>query len=529
MFGLEMIKPLLLVLILAGGLRFANLTFDSLWLDESYQTVIEAYGNGLPDLSNPKSEAFLFVPGKVSSCHNVLTNFRRVDPLCPPLYAILINRWLSLLGGSDYTLRAFSALCSILSVAAIYLFGSSLLGKRPALYAAILQTISPFDIYYAQEARMYSLVALCAILSGGSLLFLCLKKKDLKKSLFFALVYIITTWALINTHYTQLFVWCSFIILTALVFSISRKDLLTLALLIASNFCVVIFSLPWFSLFSQAAASRTASFYVTRQSTVFWPFWALFVRLPFNWLTFLAGKKVMVWAVPSYFTSACLIAYSPLAALRKCPLKLWQAMAKYLPNFPETKDEYFTLLLLLFWSIIPATMIWLLDVTEMRKVIEISRYLMGTAPAIFLIAGYSASRMEGKKYFPILLIAHIIFCLANNAYMHIIPQRENWRAVAQTIEHVCRANEVLLVSPYYNIVCLDRYLHNPLRQIGVSPTLGEAVLKNITHRLSLQTFWVLSAQEGDAIFNIIPSQYKIAQEYDFQHALHLRQYFSGSK
>jgi hypothetical protein len=135
--------------------------------------------------------------------------------------------------------------------------------------------------------------------------------------------------------------------------------------------------------------------------------------------------------------------------------------------------------------------------------------------------------MENKKYFYLLLIAHSLFCLTNNAYMHIVPQRENWRAMAQTIEHVCGADEALFVCPYYNIVCLDRYLHYPLRQIGISPDQKKAQLAKIMD--NKQKFWMLSAQQGDTIFNVIPSDYKIAQRYDFPHALHLREYSLGSK
>ncbi len=501
-----MTKAFLLVLILAGGLRLASLTFDSLWLDESYQTVVEAYGNGLPGLLNAKNEAFLYKPGQVASCKSVLANFRHVDPLCPPLYAILLNRWLTVCGGSDYALRSFSVLCSLLSIAAIGLFGTLLLGKRPGLYAALLQAISPFDIYYAQEARMYSLATLCAVVCGGSLLYLCTRKKS-AMTLFFAVLYIISTWALINTHYTQLPIW-AFAVATVFVLAITSKDLMFLGYTLACNVFVLLLSIPWVSLFCQAAALRTAAFYVIRQGSWQWPFWALIVRLPFNWLTFLIGKKLMLWAIPGYLTAGWLIGYFILLVFKK-------------------KNQSLTLLLLVLWSIVPAIMIWLLDVVEMHRVIEIPRYLIGTAPAIFLIAGYAAADMEKKKYFLPFLIAHTIFCLANNAYMHIVPQRENWQAVARTIEHVRRPDEPLFVSPYYNIVCLDRYLHYPLRQIGAGSACGGGRLENMIN--NTQAFWVLSAQEGDTIFNIIPERYKIAQTYDFMHALHLKEYILRSK
>jgi len=531
-----MMKPLLLVLILAGGLRFASLTFDSLWLDESYQTVVEAYGNGLPDLFNATGETFLFKPGEVANYSSLLANFRQVDPLCPPLYAILINRWLTIFGGSDFALRAFSVLCSLLSIASVYFWGCALLTKRCGLYAALLQAISPFDIHYAQEARMYSLVALSASLAGGSLLYLCLRYSHMQskasRRFLFAFIYTISTWALVNTHYTQLFTWCAFVILAGLVFFIVRADMPLLAYVAASNLCIIVLSIPWFSFFSQAATLQTASFYIIRHSNLLWPFWALLIRIPFNWLVFLAGKKVMLWAVPVYVTSACLIAYPLLAISRAAGKKSWQALTRRLSD-TAVDHQYIVLYMLILWSLLPAILIWLFDVLETHKVIEVPRYVMGTMPAIFLIAGYSLYRMENKKFFLPLLMAHSIFCFANNAYMHIVPQRENWRVVAQTIERVCQLQTPILVSPYYNIVCLDRYLHYPLRQIGVSSVLGAVRLESIIDNMSNsnksngkseQAFWVLSAQEGDTIFDIVPRRCKIVQKYDFPHALHLRQY-----
>lgn len=105
-----MLKAFFFVLILASGLRFTALTFDSLWLDENYQTVVESYGNNLPDLLNPEGKAFIYKSDNPASVHNVLTRFRKVDPLCPPLFAVCMNRWITAFGGSDFALRGFAVL-----------------------------------------------------------------------------------------------------------------------------------------------------------------------------------------------------------------------------------------------------------------------------------------------------------------------------------------------------------------------------------------------------------------------------------
>ncbi len=523
-----MLKSLILVLLLASGLRFTALTFDSLWLDESYQTVVESYGNPLPDLFNPTLQTFIYTPEKPASIKTVLSNFRKVDPLCPPLYAILMNRWLTIFGGNDFSLRAFSALCSVLSIAATYIFGASLLGKRAGLFAALLQAISPFDIAYAQEARMYSLSTLLATLSGGSFLSLCLKPRS-SASFLLSIIYILATCALVNTHYTQIFFW-AFTILSGFAIAIFRKDLYLFSLVLASNICIGILFIPWLSLFMQAASVRTASFYVARQPSFFWPIWAFFIRIPFNWLVFLAGKKVMLWASPAYITALAIIAYAakPLIDNFK-ELKANKANRDNTTlNQTDSNLNLLPVLMIFAWAILPAAMVWTMDIIESHRVIEISRYVIGTAPAIFLLGGYSLSLLFTKKIFFPLLISHSIFCLSNNAYLHIIHQKENWREIANQIEQNIKPNEILYVSNYYNILCLDRYLHQPLPQIGISPALGTAGVQKIFHDTANKsisnTFWVLSAQEGDAIFSLIPQEYTIIEQRDFGHALHLKHY-----
>src|SRR5277367_3424875 len=129
----------LLIFILAVCLRFTGITFDSLWLDEGYQTVVESYGNPLPDLFNWQADRVLYRFEKPAAPSDVLKHFREVDPLCPPLYALAMNRWLTVFGGTDLALRAFSATVSSLSIVAIWAFGTAILGPPAGAFAALIQ------------------------------------------------------------------------------------------------------------------------------------------------------------------------------------------------------------------------------------------------------------------------------------------------------------------------------------------------------------------------------------------------------
>jgi mannosyltransferase len=524
----------LLIIILAVALRFTGITFDSLWLDEGYQTVVESYGNRLPDLFNWQGDRVLYRLEKPAAPSDVLKHFREVDPLCPPLYALAMNRWLTIFGGSDLALRAFSAAFSSLSIVAIWAFGTALAGPAAGVFAALLQALSPFDIAYAQEARMYSLLVFLATISGASFTLLCSREHSWK-SAWFGVLYVAATWALVNTHYTGLFVW-AFEIGTGLMLALFRRDWLLFAWLVLLNFCVALFCLPWIGLFKQAASIRTASFYVSRIPTLWWPIWALLVRIPFNWILFLAGKKVTPMVFPIYFTSAWLL-YCGFRSIAPNLCLVRQSMRKEAdrlfgralpdPTGRAVEQKDLVSILLVAWCVVPALLLWLVDVVESHRVVEISRYVIGTAPAIFLLAGSGlAYALRRQRFALALLVCHAVFALTNNVYAHVVHQRENWRDAAILVEQVTGPNDVVFVSQYYDVMCLDRYLQRPLRQIGVSPSLGKEKVAGLVHDMvgARQSFWVLTAQEGDRVFEMIPDYYRVVFDVDLHHAIHLRKY-----
>ena len=122
---------LLVLIILAGAfLRFYRLDAQSFWGDEAFSAVITA--RGLDDvLDNPFS-------------------------VNPPGYFLLLNLWRSVAGDSDFALRFVSALFGVLGVALTFQLGQSVCSRRLGIWAASLTALSPFYIFYSQEARMYA-------------------------------------------------------------------------------------------------------------------------------------------------------------------------------------------------------------------------------------------------------------------------------------------------------------------------------------------------------------------------------------
>ena len=89
--------------------------------------------------------------------------------ITPPLYFLLA--WAtSQFGHAPALLRLPSLIAGVLTIPAVYLLGLRTVGRRAALLAATLTTLSPFMIYYSTEARSYGVMMLLTTLSTLAML-----------------------------------------------------------------------------------------------------------------------------------------------------------------------------------------------------------------------------------------------------------------------------------------------------------------------------------------------------------------------
>jgi mannosyltransferase len=82
----------------------------------------------------------------------------------PPLYYILLHYWMLVFGQSDFAVRALSGVISVATLPFLWAAGERAGGRRVAWAALLLGASSPWAIYYGTDTRMYSLMALEAIL-----------------------------------------------------------------------------------------------------------------------------------------------------------------------------------------------------------------------------------------------------------------------------------------------------------------------------------------------------------------------------
>jgi mannosyltransferase len=125
---------LLLILLLAAGLRFFRLDAQSFWNDEGNSARIA------------ERSVRLILAGAAGDIH-------------PPLYYLALHYWRAVAGQSEFALRALSAIGGVALVALTALLGTRFFAPPAGLAAAFLAAINPFQVYYSQEARSYIWVA----------------------------------------------------------------------------------------------------------------------------------------------------------------------------------------------------------------------------------------------------------------------------------------------------------------------------------------------------------------------------------
>lgn len=134
-----------LILLVGFGLRLAGLGNQGMWVDEGH-TLDDVTWRTLPYLAS------LVGWGPTPT---TLPGWADVHP---PLYFLTLMPWVAVAGTSEVALRFPSVIWSVLTVAVLYRLVFELLGRRAAVLAALVATVSAFSVAYAQEARMYALL-----------------------------------------------------------------------------------------------------------------------------------------------------------------------------------------------------------------------------------------------------------------------------------------------------------------------------------------------------------------------------------
>ena len=129
-----------LVLLAAFALRMFRLGVASLWYDETVSTFLAR--QDLVDLTR-----------------------HTAGDIHPPLYYYVLHFWGQLAGWSEFSVAFLSLFFGVLLIALVYRVARDWFDAKVALVSALLVAASPFNLWYSQEVRMYTMGAFLGLAS----------------------------------------------------------------------------------------------------------------------------------------------------------------------------------------------------------------------------------------------------------------------------------------------------------------------------------------------------------------------------
>ncbi len=127
--------------------RLPGLGGRPLWYDEAFSAIFAS--RGLPAMLKA-------TVGGAGEVH-------------PLLYYLLLGWWQSWFGAAPAAVRSLSLFFGLGLVALGYGMGRRMFGPRGGMAAGLALALSPFQVHYAQEARMYSLLAFLLLAAAWAL------------------------------------------------------------------------------------------------------------------------------------------------------------------------------------------------------------------------------------------------------------------------------------------------------------------------------------------------------------------------
>ena len=332
-----------LILLAGFALRLFRLGANSLWYDETVSMLLARAE--IPELLR-----------------------HTAGDIHPPLYYLLLHFWIQLAGWSEFSAAFLSLWFGVLLIALVYRVAREWLGAREiAVTAALFVAVSPYNIWYSQEVRMYTFGATLGLLSVYFLRRMLAREKIFTRDFF---AYVIFTALGFYTLYYFVFLmvfewlWVAYRV-WRIAYRESRSanrfcitDYRLLFTFLLSQLALVVLYLPWLPIAFRQAADPPV------------PPWRELVALPrvvLETLNALAFGQSIDWNLFGFFA---LLLFIPIGAW------LWHARKS------ETKDSVSPFFLLAY-TFVPLAAIYLFS---LWKPLYHVRYMFTYAPAFYMLA-----------------------------------------------------------------------------------------------------------------------------------------------
>ncbi len=427
---------LLCIVVLGAALRLYGLGDRSIWFDEGASYMLSEYAGFNFDLLqreiNVEAAGFLALVRAWRALIEPLGLFPRVSY------------------GADFMLRLLPCLFSIAVVPLLFLFARRIgFDAQAALIAAFLCAISPFQIFYAQELRVYSCYLFLALLAAGALYRLFAPGPGARDWCCLVLLEIALVWS----HFFAVWAVFSFNVFFLVML---RKHLGLFWKWCAAQAIVVAAVLP--PLFIARNYDKSMAAVAEASNGVSW-FSIPSLKTAFiTYKTFFAGYGFRPWAYHALLLLAIILTALGLHALRKRP------------------KELALLAVLAFVPMAGAALVWRFGAYSYYQ----HRLFIFSAALAYLMVARGIRALGAP---PLMLGACAIFAaltaplLADHyahrlhpveAHLGGVKEKVDFRGPAAYIEEHWEEGDLLAHSGLYTYPPMRRYLDVPQKHIGAT-------------------------------------------------------------
>lgn len=416
-------RPLILFLILTGfALRLYHLGSESLWYDETVSAYLA---------TQPITELIAHTARDIH----------------PPAYYLLLYAWRlvsnpSVAFGLEY-LYAWPSVClSILVMALIYTITRRYFGPNAATWALVISLVQPFQVWFAQEVRMYALGACCLMLTLWAVSPLLIPptkhqpEHQLHSLLSPSRVTLYVTAALLGLYTLYYFLFWLVVLNLGIIISLGRnwRGVRTWLLLQA---LILVGWLPWLPTFLRQAITPPV------------PSW----RVPWE-------NTTEITTALSEGIAAILIGHTPPLTINWpwALVILCLSLAFYIYTKSITPQRRLIWLLFCF-----GPLMLLLGVSLIGPNIYHVRYLATYAPIFALLVGAIFAHLRrSQALLPFILLVAISSASLHEFWNNPRYAADDHRSAVATLANQWRPGDAILVNAGWVYTALDLYWPNEL-------------------------------------------------------------------
>ncbi len=352
----------------------------------------------------------------------------------PPLYYLLAKGWTLLFGRSELGIRSLSAVFFIGIIYFAYKIVERLFDRKAAFWASMFVALSPFMVRFAQESRMYGMVAFLTTL-GTYFLVRYFKDKDQKSLIYYALAMA----AAVYTQYYAFFIvvvhWIIVAVITPGFFRFKWSDSIKKHLGIfnfkwlAAGLAPIILFLPW---------APVAYKQVTRVSTSYWirPEWITIKTIPNSITEFLiymhldgpASSQLLLGVL--YWLLILVLVGAGFVLLAK-------------KNYRRKVGAF------LLYGYLPMVLVFILS--KIRTPVYQDRYFPFSAVAILALWGIGIAAVKNKTIRIAVGAIAIIVLIGGNFEMHAATNHQ-MKALSEAVKKQMKPGDIVLSGELYTFL-----------------------------------------------------------------------------